>query len=66
MIDKTTPLADIAGVVATALQELGYDAVVVGGSAATLYLGEWTTRDFSSQKWRRSASFSKTACLFTR
>ncbi len=37
MITAGTPLRDVAGAVASALRDLGYEAVVVGGSASTLH-----------------------------
>jgi len=40
MIDETSTLAEIAATAAGALRELGYDPVVVGGSAATLHAPE--------------------------
>lgn len=46
MIDASTSLADVAGCVTAALREIGYDPIVVGGSAATLHAPEaYRSRD---------------------
>lgn len=46
MIDETTSLTDVAGAVAAALRAIGHDPVVVGGSAATVYVPEaYRSRD---------------------
>jgi hypothetical protein len=37
MINESSSLADVAGAVAAALRAIGQDAIVVGGSAATLH-----------------------------
>jgi hypothetical protein len=79
MIDETTSMADIAGAVANALQALGYEAVVVGGSAATLHapeayrsadvdmvvLGGIDDRATFIAKMASIGFFLKTACSFT-
>lgn len=40
MIDENTSLRDVAGAVASALRDLDYDPIVVGGSAATVHAPE--------------------------